>query len=87
MKAERVMKARTRELEAEVGVLKARTRELEAEVAVLKASEARLEAEVGVLKASEARLEARLEAQVRRAKDAWRQIRQILGYALKKVEA
>jgi hypothetical protein len=68
-------------------VLKARMRELEVEVVVLKASEARLEAEVAVLKASEARLETRLEAQMLRAKDAWRQIRQILGYALKKVEA
>jgi FtsZ-binding cell division protein ZapB len=62
-----------RAVEAEIGVLKARNEELEAEVKVLR----------GRVRA----LEARNEAQVRRANDAWRQIRAILGYALRPVEA
>jgi len=62
-----------RDVEAEIGMLKARNEELEAEVKVLR----------GRVRA----LEARNEAQVRRANDAWRQIRAILGYALRPVEA
>jgi hypothetical protein len=62
-----------RDVETEVGLLKARNEELETEVEVLR----------GRVRA----LEARLEAQVRRAKDTWRQIRAILGYALSPVEA
>ena len=62
-----------RDVEAEIGVLKARNEELETEVKVLR----------GRVRA----LEARNEAQVRRANDAWRQIRAILGYALRAVEA
>ena len=62
-----------RDVEAEIGVLKARNEELEAEVKVLR----------GRVRA----LEARNEAQVRHANDAWRQIRAILGYALRPVEA
>jgi hypothetical protein len=46
-----------------------------------------VEAEIGGLKARNEELEARNEAQVRRANDAWRQIRAILGYALRPVEA
>ena len=62
-----------RDVETEIGMLKARNEELEAEVKVLR----------GRVRA----LEARNEAQVRRANDAWRQIRAILGYALRPVEA
>ncbi len=62
-----------RDVEAEIGELKARNEELEAEVKELR----------GRLRA----LEARNEAQVRRANDAWRLIRAILGYALRPVEA
>jgi hypothetical protein len=62
-------------------------RDVEAEVGVLKARNEELEAEVGELKARVRVLEARLEAQVRRVKDEWRQIRAILGYALRPVEA
>jgi hypothetical protein len=40
-----------------------------------------LEAELGKSRAANARL----EEQVRRCKDGWRQIRQISGYALKEV--
>jgi FtsZ-binding cell division protein ZapB len=61
-----------RDVEAEIGGLKARNEELETEVKVLR----------GRVRA----LEARNEAQVRRANDAWRQIRAILGYALRSVE-
>jgi FtsZ-binding cell division protein ZapB len=62
-----------RDVEAEIGGLKARNEELETEVKVLR----------GRVRA----LEARNEALVRRANDAWRQIRAILGYALRPVEA
>ncbi len=62
-----------RDVETEIGVLMARNEELEAEVKVLR----------GRVRA----LGARNEAQVRRANDAWRQIRVILGYALRPVEA
>ena len=62
-----------RDVEAEIGMLKARNEEMEAEVKVLR----------GRVRA----LEARNEAQVRRANDGWRQIRAILGYALRPVEA
>jgi hypothetical protein len=51
----------------------------------LQARNAALAAEVGELKAKIRALEARNEAQVRRANDAWRQIRAILGYALRPV--
>ncbi len=62
-----------RDVEAEIGVLKARNEELETEVKVLR----------GRVRA----LEARNEDQVRRVNDAWRQIRAILGYALRPVAA
>jgi hypothetical protein len=64
-------------------------RDAEAEDGALEALRARneaLAAEVGQLKAKIRALEARLEAQVRRANDAWRQIRAILAYALRFVE-
>jgi hypothetical protein len=50
-------------------------------------AEGAAEAEVKVLRGRVRGLEARNEAQVRRANDAWRQIRAILGYALRPVEA
>jgi FtsZ-binding cell division protein ZapB len=62
-------------------------RDVEAEIGMLKARNEELEAEVGELKARVRTLEARLETQVRHVKDAWHQIRAILGYALRPVEA
>jgi len=64
-------------------VMKATMMELETELGVMKAKNRELEAEVGERRKSEVRL----EEQVRRAKDAWRQIRYISGFALKNVEA
>jgi FtsZ-binding cell division protein ZapB len=53
------------------------------EVDELKARNEKLAAEVEVLRARVRALEARNEAQVRRANDAWRQIRAIVGHALR----
>ncbi len=57
--------------------------EVAGEVDELKARNAALAAEVEVLRARVRALEARNEAQVRRANDAWRQMRAILAYALR----
>jgi len=62
-------------------------RDVEAELGEMKARNEELHAEVEVLRAKVRALQARNEAQVRRANDAWRQIRAILGYALRPVEA
>jgi hypothetical protein len=59
----------TRDVEGELCEMKRRNEELAEWVR-------ELETEVGVLYA-------RLEAQVRRAQDAWRQIRAILGHVLR----
>ncbi len=56
---------------------------LQVKNAVLAARVRELEAEVGELKTKITGLEARLEAQVRRVKDAWRQIGQSVGYVLR----
>ena len=62
-------------------------RDVEAEIGMLKAMNEELETEVKVLRGRMRALEARNEAQVRRANDGWRQIRAILGYVLRPVEA
>ena len=62
-------------------------RDVEAELGEMKARNEELQAEVEVLWAKVRALQARNEAQVRRANDAWRQIRAILAYALRPVEA
>jgi FtsZ-binding cell division protein ZapB len=62
-------------------------RDVEAELGELKARNEELQAEVEVLRAKVRALQARNEAQVRRANDAWGQIRAIVRYALRPVEA
>ena len=61
-------------------------RDVEAELGEMKARNEELHAEVEVLRAKVISLQARNEAHVRRANDAWRQIRAILWYALRPVE-
>ena len=70
-----------REVEAELVAMKTKNRELEAELEAMTARMRELEAELGKSRAANVRL----EEQVRRCKDGWRQIRQISGYALKEV--
>jgi hypothetical protein len=53
------------------------------EVDELTARNEKLAAEVEVLRARVRALEARVQAQARRANDVWRQIRAILGHALR----
>ena len=62
-------------------------RDVEAELGEMKARNDQLQAEVELLRAKVRALQARNEAQVQRANDAWRQIRAILGYALRPVKA
>ena len=62
-------------------------RDVEAELGEMKARNEELHAEVEVLRAKVRALQARNEAQVRRANDAWGQIRAIVRYALRPVEA
>jgi hypothetical protein len=59
------------------------TRDAAGELGKMKARNEKLAAEVEVLRARVRALEARVEAQVRRANDAWRQIRAIVGHALR----
>jgi predicted nuclease with TOPRIM domain len=74
--------SKLRDVEAELVAMKTKNREFGAELEAMTARMRELEAELDKIRTANVRL----EEQVRRCKDGWRQIRQISGYALKEVQ-